>query len=84
MPQNINDTATTESVTIECVPCDEFGTLYQLWHGTVLLGVFYQELEGQWVSKPHGTDCCCFCDTEFQAQIVIMAIKGLIASVGSR
>ncbi|PHJ69116.1 hypothetical protein VF14_02970 [Nostoc linckia z18] len=56
----------------------DFGPLYRLWKSYIFLGSFYQNLSGKWVAQPANSDCRAECDTEYQAQLVILAIQGLV------
>ncbi|WP_445634582.1 WGR domain-containing protein [Nostoc sp. DSM 114161] len=56
----------------------DFGTLYRLWKSYIFLGSFYQNLSGKWIAQPANSDTRAECDTEYQAQLVILAIQGLV------
>ncbi|MBD2165897.1 hypothetical protein H6G04_15980 [Calothrix membranacea FACHB-236] len=55
-----------------------FGELYRVWNGSQLLGTFYQSLEGKWVAQPCNSDYRQSCDTPLAAQIIIIAVNGLL------
>ncbi|ABA21814.1 hypothetical protein Ava_2194 [Trichormus variabilis ATCC 29413] len=57
-----------------------FGELYRVWNGSQLLGTFYQNLEGKWIAQPCNSDDRPCCDTAFAAQIMIIAINGLLVA----
>jgi hypothetical protein len=65
-------------IEIDSVEDEDFGTLYRLWKSFYFLGSFYQNLDGKWISQPANSDCRSECDTEYQAQLVILAIQGLV------
>ncbi|WP_375477015.1 hypothetical protein [uncultured Nostoc sp.] len=59
---------------------DDFGELYRVWNGSQLLGTFYQNLEGKWVAQPCNKDeRPCF-ETPLQAQLIIIAVNGLLVA----
>jgi len=57
-----------------------FGELYRVWNGSQLLGTFYQNLEGTWVAQPCNSDDKQCCDTPLAAQILIIAVNGLLVA----
>ncbi|MBH8575107.1 hypothetical protein I8752_19225 [Nostocaceae cyanobacterium CENA369] len=59
---------------------DDFGELYRVWHGWQLLGTFYQNLEGKWIAQPCNSDDRPCCDTSSQAQLIIIAVNGLLVA----
>ncbi|MFN6472582.1 MAG: hypothetical protein RMY36_023315 [Nostoc sp. SerVER01] len=61
----------------------DFGTLYRLWKSYIFLGSFYQNLSGKWIAQPANSDTRAECDTEYQAQLVILAIQGLVVPVAA-
>ncbi|MBW4674699.1 MAG: hypothetical protein KME52_11915 [Desmonostoc geniculatum HA4340-LM1] len=78
---NAQATAQTElapDFEIDSVEDEDFGTLYRLWKSYHFLGSFYQNLDGKWTAQPSNTDCKQECDTEYQAQLVILAMLGLV------
>jgi hypothetical protein len=79
--EHIDDLADTVApeIEIDSVP-DELGELYRVWNGSHLLGTFYQNLEGKWVAQPFNSDVRPLCDTPFQAQIIIIAVNGLLVA----
>ena len=66
-------------IEIDSVP-DDFGELYRVWNGSQLLGTFYQNLEDKWVAQPCNSDDRLYCDTPLAAQVMIIAVNGLLAS----
>jgi hypothetical protein len=59
---------------------DDFGELYRVWNGSQLLGTFYQNLEGKWIAQPCNRDeRPCF-ETSLQAQLLIIAVNGLLVA----
>jgi hypothetical protein len=59
---------------------DDFGELYRVWNGSQLLGTFYQNLEGKWIAQPCNKDERPCCDTPLQAQLLIIAVNGLLVA----
>jgi len=57
-----------------------FGELYRVWNGSQLLGTFYQNLEGKWIAQPCNSDDRPCCDTPLAAQIIIIAVNGLLVA----
>ncbi|MGH1394624.1 MAG: hypothetical protein ACRAVC_11400 [Trichormus sp.] len=66
-------------IEIDSVP-DDLGELYRVWNGSQLLGTFSQNLEGKWVAQPCNTDDRPCCDTPLAAQIIIIAVNGLLVA----
>lgn len=64
-------------VEIDSVEDADFGTLYRVWNSYLFLGSFYQNLDDKWIVQPSNTDCRQECDTEYQAQLIILAMHGL-------
>ncbi|WP_414577244.1 hypothetical protein [Anabaena sp. CCY 9402-a] len=59
---------------------DDFGELYRVWNGWQLLGTFYQNLEGKWIVQPCNSDDRPCCDTSWQAELIIIAVNGLLVA----
>ncbi|WP_413171799.1 hypothetical protein [Anabaena azotica] len=59
---------------------DEFGLLYRVWNGSQLLGTFYQNLQEKWIAQPCNTDERPFCNTPETAQLIIIAVNGLLVA----
>ncbi|MFN6478833.1 hypothetical protein [Nostoc sp. DedQUE07] len=59
---------------------DDLGELYRVWNGSHLLGTFYQNLEGKWVTQPCNSDKRHCCDTSASAQLLIIAVNGLLVA----
>ncbi|MBC1214190.1 hypothetical protein GNE08_08130 [Trichormus variabilis ARAD] len=59
---------------------DVFGELYRVWNGWQLLGTFYQNLEGKWVAQPCNSDERPCYETALQAQLLIIAVNGLLVA----
>lgn len=56
-----------------------FGTLYRVWQGMKLLGTFYRaDIDGLWVAQPVKSDLRPRCETPEQAQLLIIAVSGLL------
>lgn len=78
MPQSLRDPQPIATLTLEIdsLPDPDFGTLYRLWKSYHFLGSFYQNLDGEWVAQ--AGNCRAYCQTEYQAQLVILAVLGLV------
>ncbi|HEY9800467.1 MAG TPA: hypothetical protein V6D25_08925 [Leptolyngbyaceae cyanobacterium] len=59
---------------------DDFGELYRVWNGSQLLGTFYENLEGKWIAQPCNSDKRPSLDTALQAQLLIVAVNGLLVA----
>lgn len=59
---------------------DDFGELYRVWNGSQLLGTFYENLEGKWIAQPCNSDQRPSLDTALQAQLLIVAVNGLLVA----
>lgn len=60
---------------------DDFGLLYRVWHGSKLLGTFYRaDADGKWVAQSCRTDVKHRCNTSSEAQLLILAINGLLVA----
>ncbi|MGF1987940.1 MAG: hypothetical protein RMY62_008755 [Nostoc sp. ZfuVER08] len=70
---------TAPEIEIDSVP-DELGELYRVWNSYHLLGTFYQNLEGKWVAQPCNSDERPCCDTPELAQVLIIAVNGLLVA----
>ena len=66
-------------IEIDSVP-DDLGELYRVWNSFHLLGTFYQNLEGKWVTQPCNSDKRHCCDTSEEAQLLIIAVNGLLVA----
>ncbi|WP_414548520.1 hypothetical protein [Anabaena sp. CCY 0017] len=66
-------------IEIDSVP-DDIGELYRVWHGSHLLGTFYQSLQGKWIVQPCNSEKRPCCDTPEAAQILIIAVNGLLVA----
>ncbi|MBW4591763.1 MAG: hypothetical protein KME46_02270 [Brasilonema angustatum HA4187-MV1] len=64
---------------IDSIP-DDFGELYRVWYGSRLLGTFYQNLEGKWIAQPCHRDKQLCCETPDAAQLLIIAVSGLLVA----
>jgi hypothetical protein len=66
---------------IDSVHDADFGTLYRVWQGMKLLGTFYRaDIDGLWVAQPCDCDARKRCETAEQAQLLIMAVSGLLVA----
>jgi hypothetical protein len=59
---------------------NDFGELYRVWYGSRLLGTFYQNLEGKWIAQPCNRDERVCCETPDAAQLLIIAVSGLLVA----
>jgi len=59
---------------------DELGMLYRVWNGSQLLGTFYQNMQEKWIAQPCNTDDRPCCDTPDAAQLIIVALNGLLVA----
>ncbi len=57
-----------------------WGILYRVWHSYHLLGTFYQAIDGSWVVQSSYTDSQPQCNTAAEAQLLIVAIAGLLVA----
>ena len=57
-----------------------WGTLYRVWHSYHLLGTFYSSIDGSWVVQSSYTDEKPRCSTAAEAQLLIVAIAGLLVA----
>ncbi|BAZ18648.1 hypothetical protein NIES4071_105330 (plasmid) [Calothrix sp. NIES-4071] len=57
----------------------ELGTIYRLWQGWNLLGIFYcDSADGKWVTQPSCSSRESRCDNPDQAQLLIVTVSGLL------
>ncbi|BDA71694.1 hypothetical protein CAL7716_058600 [Calothrix sp. PCC 7716] len=55
------------------------GTVYRLWQGCNLLGIFYcDSTDGKWVTQPSCSERWSRCDNAEQAQLLIVTVSGLL------
>ena len=57
---------------IDAIP-DIFGTLYRVWDGMILLGTFYENLDGRWVVQSCNREDILIVGTSLQAHIAVVA-----------
>ncbi|MBR8840427.1 MAG: hypothetical protein DSM106950_42195 [Stigonema ocellatum SAG 48.90 = DSM 106950] len=67
-------------IEIDSIPDRDFGELYRVWHGSQILGTFYQALDGLWMIQSNHTDSQIRCNTAGEAQLLIVAIAGLLVA----
>jgi hypothetical protein len=65
---------------IDSVDDADFGTLYRVWSGMKLLGTFYRAVDGLWVVQPCNCDARPRYETPEQAQLIIIALSGLLVA----
>ncbi len=66
---------------IDSVDDADFGALYRVWSGMKLLGTFYRaDSDGLWVAQPFLSELRPRCETKEQAQLVIIALSGLLVA----
>lgn len=81
--QHIDEQATelAPEFEIDAVHDSDFGTLYRVWQGMKLLGTFYRaDIDGLWVAQPCDCDARKRCETPEQAQLLIIALSGLLVA----
>ncbi|MEH2201229.1 hypothetical protein [Nostoc sp.] len=81
--QAIAPTKLAPDFEIDSVEDEDFGTSYRLWKNCHFLGSFYQRLDEKWIAQPSNTECRQECDTEYQAQLVILAMLGLVVPMAA-
>lgn len=60
--------------------CD-FGILYRVWHTSKLIGTFYRRvIDGKWVAMPFDSGNRPRCNTAAEAQLLIVAMAGLLVA----
>ena len=52
---------------------DVFGTLYRVWDGMVLLGTFYENLQGKWIAQPCNRESKFKVNTSEQVHLTVIA-----------
>ncbi|MBR8839517.1 MAG: hypothetical protein DSM106950_37325 [Stigonema ocellatum SAG 48.90 = DSM 106950] len=67
-------------IEIDSIPDRDFGELYRVWHGSQILGTFYQALDGLWMIQSNHTDSQIRCNTASEAQMLIVATAGLLVA----
>jgi hypothetical protein len=65
---------------IDSVDDSDFGVLYRVWFGMRLLGTFYCAVDGKWVAQPFNCESRPRCDSPEQAQLLIIAVSGLLVA----
>lgn len=59
----------------------DFGDLYRVWNGVTLLGTFFQGVaDNKWIAQMVNDEGRHYCDTEFEAQLLIVAKSGLLVA----
>lgn len=59
----------------------DFGDLYRVWNGMTLLGTFFQGVaDNKWIAQMVDDEGRHYCDTEFEAQLLIIAKSGLLVA----
>lgn len=67
-------------IEIDSVEDSDFGLLYRVWYTSKLIGNFYRANDGQWVVMPCDSDNRPRCNTAAEAQLLIVAIAGLLVA----
>ncbi len=57
-----------------------FGIMYRVWFSYHLLGTFYQDMSGKWIAQPCNSNFRPQLNTPEQAQLVIIANYGCLAT----
>ena len=73
---------TTEipEIEIDSAPDPDFGEMYRVWHGISLIGTFYRAADDKWVAMPCNSNDRPSCNTAAEAQLLIVAIAGLLVA----
>ncbi|MDF5720228.1 MAG: hypothetical protein PUP91_07030 [Rhizonema sp. PD37] len=69
-----------DDIEVDSVSDPDFGLMYRVWKSWELLGTFYHALDGKWVAQPSDSDARPRCETADQAQLLILAIAGLLVA----
>ena len=64
---------------IDSIP-ENLREIYRVWHGSHLLGIFYQNIQGTWIAQPYNTDKQLCCKTPSEAQALIIAVGKLLVN----
>ncbi|MBD2771212.1 hypothetical protein [Iningainema tapete] len=68
-------------IEIDSTSDPDFGDLYRVWSGMNLLGTFYQGVsDKKWIAQIDGEAERYYCDTELEAQLLIIAKNGLLVA----
>jgi hypothetical protein len=66
---------------IDAVHDADFGTMYRVWSVRELIGTFYRaDVDGLWVAQPCCSELRPRCETPEQAQLLIIAVSGLLVA----
>ncbi|MDF5722709.1 MAG: hypothetical protein PUP91_19960 [Rhizonema sp. PD37] len=70
----------SNDIEVDSVSDPDFGLLYRVWKSWELLGTFYHALDGKWVAQPCESDARPRCETANQAQLLILAMAGMLVA----
>ncbi|MDF5729972.1 MAG: hypothetical protein PUP92_18650, partial [Rhizonema sp. PD38] len=70
----------SDDIEVDSVCDPDFGLMYRVWKSWELLGTFYHALDGKWVTQPCDSDARPRCETANHAQLLILAIAGLLVA----
>ncbi|MBR8839503.1 MAG: hypothetical protein DSM106950_37255 [Stigonema ocellatum SAG 48.90 = DSM 106950] len=65
-------------IEIDSILDRDFGELYRVWHGSQILGTFYQAIDGLWIIQSNHAQIRC--NTAVEAQLLIVATSGQLVS----
>lgn len=51
---------------------DVFGLFYRVWDGMILLGTFYENMQGKWVAQPCNRESRFIVNTSEQAHLAVI------------
>ncbi|MBO3463568.1 hypothetical protein G7B40_001550 [Aetokthonos hydrillicola Thurmond2011] len=72
---------TTPEIEIDSEHDEDFGVLYRVWNERDLIGTYYQAIDdGKWIAQPSCSDERPRCDTADEAQLLVVAISGLLVA----
>ncbi|MDF5724355.1 MAG: hypothetical protein PUP91_28610 [Rhizonema sp. PD37] len=69
-----------DDIEVDSISDPDFGLMYRVWKSWELLGTFYHALDGKWVAQPCDSDTRPRCETANHAQLLILAIAGLLVA----
>ena len=76
-PTNVADAVMPE-IEVDSDIDAEFGTLYRVWYSYYLLGTFYHAADDKWIAQPCDTEDRPRCNSALEAQLIIVAMTGLL------
>ena len=70
----------SDDIEVDSISDPDFGLLYRVWKSWELLGTFYHALDSKWVAQPCESDARPRCETANQAQLLILAMAGMLVA----